>query len=597
MRILIYVWLCFLISGFLVLTNFSVVNAQNCDFAFSLTGADDFTVHSTALANDGSVLIAGSFKGSSVDFDPGINLELRSSPEATNAFIASYTVEGALNWVQTMGGEANLVLTDIAVDPSGKIYACGWCRGTDVDLDPGAANSNHRIAANTTGMVVAYYSANGTYRWGFIVPAEYNPAFQSSVMANKIALDNNGNILICGTFQTSKVDFDPGLGMSTYSSVNTGSLNNYDAFIAKYDRNGVYSWSAAIQSNDFDRASSVVADSDGNVYLCGSFSGTNTIFSSGTNNLTLSSFGATDIFIAKYDASGNVVWAKNMGSPDNDHANDIELDSEGNIVVAGTYRGSANMRDNLNPIWLQSKGDGDCFFTKHKSNGELLFAKSVGSEKDDLPNQIAINTRNEILITGFYNAGVDNDFDPGEEIKKLKSDELNTNNFLFAGNYSSDGVLNWASSGIAASGISGTNILPLSEKSVAVSGKFNSAGGNSVRLGDNDYSLSTNGKSGIFLAVFSTSTDSHVKLLPDRKINVYPNPVSDQINLDLAQANGGKADYRAQLFSSTGNLLLTVNGSLAQIEFELNQIIGSLSPGYYFIRFAGDRTKTGFLKL
>ncbi len=596
MRILMYVWLCFLISGLFIVVNLFSANAQNCDFAFSLTGADNFSVHSMDLAPNGNILVVGSFKGSNVDFDPGINLVLKSSPESTNAFIASYTPGGVLNWVQTMGGEANLVFTDIAVDPTGKIYACGWCDGTNIDLDPGEANSNHRIPANTRGMVVAYYSANGTYRWGFIVPAEYNPAFQSSVMANKITLDDNGNIFVCGTFQTSKVDLDPGLGLSNYSTTNTGSLNNYDAFIAKYDKNGVHIWSSAIQSNDFDMASSVVTDKDGNAYLCGSFSGTNTDFSSGTNNLSLNSFGATDIFISKYDVNGNVVWAKNMGGPGNDQANDIKLDSQGNIVVTGTYRESANMRDNLNPAWLISKGNADCFFTKHKSNGELLFAKSMGSEEHDSPNQLAINAQDELFITGFYNARAENDFDPGEGIKKLKSDELNNFNYLFAGNYSAEGLLGWASSGTSTSGITGTAILPISEKSVVVSGNFNSSGGNSVFLGDNDYLLSTNGKSGIFMAVFSTITGSEVTLKPDLKIAIYPNPVTDRIN--LKQADGGELHYQAQLFTSTGGLLLSVNGNLTQIEFELNKIIQDLSRDYYFIRFTGDKINTtkSFLK-
>ncbi len=597
----IYNYLCFrlVILGFFIVTGLSITNAQNCDFAFSLTGADDFNVHSLALTSNGHILVVGSFKGSNVDFDPGINLELRNSPESTNSFIASYTAEGALNWVQTMGGDANLIFTDITVDGTGKIYVCGWCRGTNVDLDPGEANSNHRIAANTTGMVVAYYSANGTYRWGFIVPAEYNPAFQSSVMANKITLDDNGNIFICGTFQTSRVDLDPGLGMSTYSTANTGSLNNYDAFIAKYDKNGVYIWSSAIQSNDFDMASSVATDKDGNAYLCGSFSGTNTNFSSGSNSLILSSLGASDIFISKYDANGNIIWAKNMGGPDNDQATDVKLDNQGNIVVTGTYRGSANMGDNVNPAWLISMGDADCFFTKHNSNGELLFAKSMGSEEFDSPNQLAINIQNELFITGLYNARADNDFDPGEGIKKLKSDELNNYNYLFAGNFSVEGSLNWATSGTSTSGISGTSILPISEKRVVVSGKFNSSGGNAVFLGDNDYLLSTNGKSGIFLATFSTVTGSQIKSKPDQNIRVYPNPVTNRINLELAEAYGGELCYQAQLFSSTGSLLLTVNGNMTQIEFELNQIIGSLSRDYYFIRFAGDKIKatTGFLKL
>ena len=60
-----------------------------------------------------------------------------------------------------------------------------------------------------------------------------------------------------------------------------------------------WNYAAWLESNDIDMASSVVTDKDGNAYLSGSFSGSNTDFSSGTNSLNLSSLGAMDVFVSK----------------------------------------------------------------------------------------------------------------------------------------------------------------------------------------------------------------------------------------------------------------------------------------------------------
>jgi len=55
---------------------------------------------------------------------------------------------------------------------------------------------------------------------------------------------------------------------------------------------------------------------------------------------TLLNAGSEDIFLAKYNANGNMLWAKSAGGTDYDYANTIKLDILGNIYIAGYYRSS-----------------------------------------------------------------------------------------------------------------------------------------------------------------------------------------------------------------------------------------------------------------
>ncbi|HEY5773046.1 MAG TPA: hypothetical protein VIS75_10475, partial [Chitinophagaceae bacterium] len=85
----------------------------------------------------------------------------------------------------------------------------------------------------------------------------------------------------------------------------------------------------------------ISADGNGNTYVAGSFVGTATFATSPTPT-TFTSAGAADIFIAKYDGAGNVVWAKRVGDIHGDGANAIKYDGYGNIYVVGSYVESTN---------------------------------------------------------------------------------------------------------------------------------------------------------------------------------------------------------------------------------------------------------------
>jgi hypothetical protein len=147
--------------------------------------------------------------------------------------------------------------------------------------------------------------------------------------AYKIAYDSIGNCYIIGVFE-STADFDPGVDTANLTSVYV-----YDIFIAKYDKNGNYLWAKDIGMTylNFDNYG-IAIDKTGNCYVTGSFEGASD-FDPGPGTAILTSVGVDDIFFAKYDANGNYLWARSIGSTNIDYGYSIALDSIGNCYIAG----------------------------------------------------------------------------------------------------------------------------------------------------------------------------------------------------------------------------------------------------------------------
>ena len=88
-------------------------------------------------------------------------------------------------------------------------------------------------------------------------------------------------------------------------------------------------------------STSIQTDAAGNVYLTGQFRYSADFDPSG-NLAKLISAGDYDMFIAKYDALGNYLWAKRIGGPEGDFCRSTKLDPSGYLYVTGIFRDKAD---------------------------------------------------------------------------------------------------------------------------------------------------------------------------------------------------------------------------------------------------------------
>jgi hypothetical protein len=148
--------------------------------------------------------------------------------------------------------------------------------------------------------------------------------------AYDIAVDNDGNVISSGSFAIA-TDFDPSVeGVAELTSAD----NDGHAYISKLDADGNYVWVRSLSGKSTGRT--VVTDQDGNVYAGGSFSGSFD-FDNGVGEITLSSNGQNDAFIAKYAPNGDLLWAKSFGGQNHDGIVRLAINENGDIAVCGYF--------------------------------------------------------------------------------------------------------------------------------------------------------------------------------------------------------------------------------------------------------------------
>src|SRR5262249_11831889 len=152
-------------------------------------------------------------------------------------------------------------------------------------------------------------------------------------------------------------------------------------FVAKYDANGVLLWAKNFGGTGADSATRVGADPVGNIYVAGYFSGT---VAFGT--ITLTSAGGFDAYIAKMDPSGDFTWVSQLGGASADYAYGVGVDDSGNVYATGSFTSSASF--SLNGVASGASltavgGQGeDAFVAKLDSGGNPLWVKNMGNSGD-----------------------------------------------------------------------------------------------------------------------------------------------------------------------------------------------------------------------
>ena len=183
---------------------------------------------------------------------------------------------------------------------------------------------------------------------------------------------------------------------NVYTAGNTGgsliSLSNglTDIFVAKHSKNSALVWSQQFGSGDADSITDIILDSSDNIYVSGYSYGD----FSGTNN------GSADIIVLKLDNNGNEVWRKQFGTVEDDIATGIKIDSNGDLILAGysTTGFDSNTSNGLHDIIA---------FKISSTTGTLIWSEQFGSGAKDIANDLVLDGADNIYIVGYSEGDID----------------------------------------------------------------------------------------------------------------------------------------------------------------------------------------------
>jgi len=150
----------------------------------------------------GDVYVAGEFRGSDVDFDPGLGQDLRSSAGASDAFVSKLGADGSYRFCRTFGGTFFDVARGLSIDGYGGILIVGGFDGFDVDFDNGPASDLHS-SNGFWDVFVTRLGLDGSYRWTRTVGG------LEADCACAVAVRLTQDIAVGGYFGGANVDFDP----------------------------------------------------------------------------------------------------------------------------------------------------------------------------------------------------------------------------------------------------------------------------------------------------------------------------------------------------------------------------------------------------
>ena len=178
---------------------------------------------------------------------------------------------------------------------------------------------------------IARYLPNGTLDW------IRQDGGDNDDSVTGIALDSGGNIYVTGNFR----------GTSFFGGVAISSPGDDDMFLAKFDPDGNFIWVQFSESSSHSSTHAIAVDSLDNVLVTGDFTGTVT-FKGVPQSAPPGPFPDRtiiaidhDLFIAKYDSDGNLLWLRDYGGIEVDVGQGIDTHSSGEYLYFGNLSGIA----------------------------------------------------------------------------------------------------------------------------------------------------------------------------------------------------------------------------------------------------------------
>ncbi len=355
---------------------------ENCDGILTCgqtvlslrVGVDqDEVAWDVGVDGDDNIYLTGYYRDP-IDFGGG---DLPTTTARRDVFVAKLSPEGDYAWSQGLYGDNHYTPRGLAVGPSGSVAVLASFSGTIT-----IGSVTHDSHGGTDGLV-AMFGSDGALLWS----ARYGESDNQNPVGATI--DEAGNLYVTGYF-AGEIDFGGGPLSAT-----TGSN---DLFVAKLAADGQHLWSKSFSGLEDQIAQAVAVDSAGAIYLVGYFAG-EVDFGQGMH---AAAGDEQDIFVLKLDADGETLWSRTYGDESEQRAVAVAVDGQGDLIVCGRLEGSIDFGAGA----LAATGGGAAFVVKLDGDGQLKWSQQLGDSANQGATDVAIDSRDRILVTGFYEGSV-----------------------------------------------------------------------------------------------------------------------------------------------------------------------------------------------
>lgn len=559
-----------------------IANAQfpALEWVKKMGGAGFDNPNSATIDEAGNIYTVGSFEGT-VDLDPGTGIFNLTSIGKADIYISKLDAMGNFVWAKQIGrksaGKVDVIANSIVADKKRGLYITGSFNGT-VDFDP--SSKVYNLSDGNSDAFILKLDTAGNFNWA------RNVGGRDDDKGTDIAVDLLGNVYTCGRF-VDTADFDPGLGsFKLFADFDTTLARTNDVFILKLDSNGNFVWAKQIGGLSVENADAMQIDSLGNIYITGDFFKTVDFDPSPTTSFFLTSTDPfdSDVFIAKYDSSGKLIWVKQIGSAGGTElAKSISIDLAGNVYTTGSFTSTVDFDPSSTTFNMTSIGQEDIYICKLDNSGKFVWAKQMGSVSGDRGASITVDKTGNIYTTGTFTETCD--FDPSSAIFNLTAKGLSD---VFISKLEPSGNFVWARSIGGNNNENSTTIKADKNGNLFTVGQFFGTADFDPSLGI--FNLSSDGWSDIFVYKMSQTATKISENNLAQELHIYPNPSNGIFKLfapnEIDKASMEILDVQGRIFYRNtihnGDNLIDLSG---------------VADGVYFVKISTAEGKQQFTKI
>jgi hypothetical protein len=339
----------------------------------TLTGLSDYDeIVSVGFDNAGNIYAVGNIR------------QLIDYEYSHDCFL--YKINGSdftLVYERTFGGSEADIVSDMFVDPFGKVYVTGNTHSPDFPIQNAYCNTYQ----NRTDCFITSFDTDGEIIFSTFLGGQ-KPDYGESIF-----VDDEGSVYVTG--DTESWDFPIVNSYGNYSGWS-------DVFVVKMNStgNGLL-YSSLVGGSKGEVGKGLTVDSQGNAYIAGVTISEDfpTVNAYDETSGQLSNIGPNECFVFRLNSTGNgLIFSTYFGGSDSEGFYDIELDSQGNVWVCG-YTESDDF-PTMNSY--QEHGDDlDGIIFELSSNGSsLLFSTFLGGQDRDWCFSMEFDERDNLFVTG-----------------------------------------------------------------------------------------------------------------------------------------------------------------------------------------------------
>lgn len=335
----------------------------------SLGGSLTDRAYGVAVDADGNVYVTGHYESADA-VAAGKKLPNAGGYEG---YLAKFSPDGGLLWVETFGGAGYDYGHAVAVDPAGDVVVSGAVQGRAAfGEETVGEDGSHRA------LFCAKFDPDGGLKW---LRATGDGLSGSG---HGVAVDASGRIYVGGNVG----------GAGAFGGLEVEAPTQA-AFAAGLSPGGEVLWVSAVPGTTSAGYHEIACDAEGRVWGAGMFKGEVAVagetFRSGGEK-------DSDGLLVHLDAEGRPVWAKHLQGAGTDYCLGVAVDEGGRAYFCGNYAGEASLAG----LPLVSRGSGDLFLAGFAADGRLLWAETGGGERGDSAYPLAYRAPGLLALAGAF---------------------------------------------------------------------------------------------------------------------------------------------------------------------------------------------------